>query len=65
MSNLARVEGISMFHSNSTIPVKINDGIGIFAYYFCKVWVYVLSAEGPLKSTRLIYAVQPWSFLSM
>ena len=30
------------------------DLIGTYAYYFRKVWVYVLSAEGPLNSTRLI-----------
>ena len=30
------------------------DLIGTYAYYLRKVWVYALSAEGPLNSTRLI-----------
>ena len=30
------------------------DLVGIYAYYLRKIWVYALSVEGPLNSTRLI-----------
>ena len=37
------------------MPSPQFDLIGTYAYYLRKVWVYALSAEGPLNSTSFLF----------